>query len=297
MLECRLPSFFDEDPNAINSIMEADLHQLLIPPKFSDEESTVSENEFEFSDEPLIGLFSSGSTGQPKTIFNAKKHVIENSRASIDHFGFKKDQKLLILASPWHVAGLTWAMAAEIVGADYKILPPYADKIEKFHHLILDFKPDILCTVPSVLSLLLDFKDWHVPHIIAGGASLEPELYPKLENATNIITQAYGQTESGGLISSISLSPSDANPERDFNNVGKPLSQITLSLQERANKSEDNSKSIVLNSPYAINEGSYQSGDLGFMDDNGNLHITGRSDKKDGGNCNALTGMTMVLHK
>jgi len=297
MIHQRLPSFFDDDDSgAIKRIMESESHQLLIPPKFTHEEVTVSEEDFEHSDELLIGLFSSGSTGQPKTILNAKKHILANSRASIDHFGFKSDHKILILASPWHVAGLTWAMAAEFTGADYQIVPPYADNIEIFHQLLLDYQPDILCTVPSVLSLLLDYKDWNIPHIIAGGASLEPQLYPKLEQSCDIITQAYGQTESGGLISSISFSPCKTNPEADFNNVGKPLAEIDLSL-EKWDESENDSKSIVLTSPYAVRDGNYRSGDLGFMDKQGNLHLTGRSDKKDGGNCNALSGMTMVLHK
>lgn len=271
------------------TILKSTDNHIFIPPRF--EQLDLSELEIKGDSDtnsPTVTLFSSGSSGLPKKILLKKEKLLRNSHDSINVFGITSSSCVLIVASPWHVAGFTWGAAAEIIGADVHFFVPYVEQLGQIDELINHVKPTHLFTIPGALRNFYT-KKWFVPEVIVGGAALIPEDYDKLITRTAQLTQAYGQTEAGGLISYY-RKEIQSFTEQDVSNVG-----IRPTFVEVQIKGEQNNE-IWLKSTTSIGDRPYFTGDLGFIDEHNQLHISGRVASHQG-NCNSLTGITMVAHK
>ena len=270
----------------IQLLFENDSSFALIPPRF--EELNFNELEIigNIDKSNTLTLFSSGSTGLPKAIVLDKEKIQLNAVQSIEQFNLTTSSKILVVASPWHIAGLTWILAGIISGAEVHFQVPFIDTLTSMHEHIVSLNPTHIFTVPGALRSFHS-SNWHVDELIIGGASMDVTDYPHVKQRCTYFTQAYGQTESGGLISSL-RKLSNKLVDSDATNVGNTPNWITLLI-------DNESSEILINSPTAIEPQLHRTGDLGFIKDD-KLFITGRIDKS-GGNCNALTGITMVAHK
>lgn len=274
----------------IQSVLQSQENSLIIPPRF--EEAEIAITEPNPHSDLQIGLFSSGSTGNPKCLWNSKSNLLRNAEISFRKFKIQPSERILILASPWHVAGLSWAMMADIHNIFYQIETPFVKNAARWVSIIKEFKPTLILTVPSVLRYLAEYDDWFVPRIGFGGASLQSEDYNKLEGHANVVIQAYGQTEAGGLVSLYEKNLSDIDPESEANCVGKPPAEFSIETKGTA----ENPSDVFFISPTAVYAEKYHTGDLGYWDESGNLHLSGRVDDG-GGDCNMITAVTSVAHK
>jgi acyl-coenzyme A synthetase/AMP-(fatty) acid ligase len=274
----------------VQSVMQADQNTLLIPPKFQELQLGI---ETPVKDEVEIGLFSSGSTGAPKCIWNTRQNLLLNGELSRETFGLTLDDRVLILASPWHVAGLTWALMAELASVDYKMVVPHVQESEKWGELINKYKPTFIFTVPTVLRYLVQQDHWSCDNIAYGGAPIEPEMYAQLRPFTRTLYQAYGQTEAGGLIAAHIHDMAKEPYEWEAICCGKSPEGIIL----ECNSSDfDDPAPIRLLSKTAVFDDWYETGDYGFINSEGNVHITGRKEQKHG-NCNMISSVTSIAHK
>ena len=274
----------------IEDIREAKNHVLLIPPRFDPGQLEITSPPG--NEEVYVGLFTSGSTGSPKLIWNRRSAIVENGRISQSLYDISPQMELLIIASPWHVAGLSWALMAEEAGNNYQITVPRIEKVSEWNELIHSMQPDMLLTVPSVLRYLYGYSDWFVPRIAYGGASLLSEDYEKLAPHGHMLYQGYGQTEAGGVISAHKRSLLDEPDMNEAACVGVPPSPISVSCRGF----RENPEPVSVQSPTAVYKGWYDTGDRGFMDEAGKLYLKGRNDRPMG-NCNTITAVTEVVHK
>lgn len=279
-----------KESDIIKHTLTAGRHTLILPPRFIPEELHVDPPQNSFSIN--IGLLSSGSTGHPRCIWNTFHNLLTNARFTAKELNIDCNDRLLILASPWHVAGLSWAMMAEFVNADYIIRAPVVGQTEQWLKLIHEFSPTHLLTVPNVLRNLSEHENWEVPEIIFGGDHLTDEYYEATQSHCSGLTHAYGQTEAGGLLSSIRFaSDADIMPSQK-RCVGTPAPTVYISCIGKPGAPAE----IRTSSPTSIYNGYYETGDLGYLDDENRLYITGRSGKSQG-NCNMLTSVTSIMHK
>ncbi len=278
--------YFNSD-FAISDLLKATSSCVLVPPRFEEIADEVIPEELP---EQSIGFFSSGTSGLPKVHLLSREKLHLNAALSVPVFGLSSADRVLILASPWHIAGFTWFAAAEQAGATVKISAPYLDKLDTFSARIAEFNPTVLFAVPSVLHALLDRNMPFVPHIAVGGAPVPVEDFPKLKTRCDRFTQAYGQSEAGGLLSAASMSTEKLDASF-FRCVGVPGNGISLFCDGIPGEA----KPILALSPSAVDSAVYVTGDIGWKDAEGNLCGMGR--KENAGNCNSLTGISMVLHK
>lgn len=274
----------------VREVLSSEENVLLVPPRLhdSDFELTPPPDETDVN----VGLFTSGSTGKPKLIWNRRSHIRENGRVSAGAFSVNAQMKLQILASPWHVAGLSWALMAEENNIDYRMKAPRIAESDQWVGEINAYQPDMLFTVPTVLRYLYESKNWFVPRIAFGGASILQEDYKELAPHTQTLYQAYGQTEAGGLIAVYSRDI-NTEPESDEHiRVGRPPENVMIHCEGK----KDVPGPILVQSPSSIVNGWYDTGDLGYFDDDQQLHVTGRNDQRKG-NCNMITAVTEVVHK
>jgi acyl-coenzyme A synthetase/AMP-(fatty) acid ligase len=274
----------------VDQVMHAKDHKLLIPPRFEELDLRVDQPA---DDGVRIGLFSSGSTGKPKCIWNRRQNLLLNGERSREMFSLDPSDRVVILASPWHVAGLTWALMAELAGVDYQMVIPRTRESEQWGERIAEYQPTKLFTVPTVLRYLVQQNNWHCPTIAYGGASIEPEMYKQLRPFGTTLVQAYGQTEAGGLIAAHHHDLSEVPYQYESICCGQPPRGVRLEC--RSSDAEHPAPIKVL-SPTAIYEHWYDTGDVGFIDEHGNLNITGRKEKKHG-NCNMISSVTSIAHK
>ncbi len=112
--------------------------------------------------------------------------------------------------------------------------------------------------------------------VVSGGAALDPELGRKWELLGVKIVQGYGATEASPVISNHTLR------ERRPDSVGRPLPNVEVRISEDGEilVRGDNISPGYWNAPEqtaaAFQDGWYLTGDLGYFDDEGFLHIRGR---------------------
>lgn len=277
------------DNNYINGILETNEPQVLLPPRLLE---AFDLSNFSAPRKGKLGLFSSGTTGEPKIIWHCWEGLLQNAILSADSFQPKKDEKILILASPWHVAGLSWALMARQEKTQWKIEAPYANKLSELRAMLIAGQFRTVFTVPSVATHFAQFEDWHVEKLVIGGGRLEVETGRKLLKRSDVLMQAYGQTEAGGLISTKTFLSQDNYSEHQTQNVGSPPAGISL----RCEGAPENPAPIFVSSPSASNPDTfYDTGDDGFLL-NEELYLSGRRNAG-GGRCNTLTAISSIMHK
>lgn len=118
---------------------------------------------------------------------------------------------------------------------------------------------------------------WKVHTIVSGGAPLQKDVAAFFESLGIYILQGYGLTETSPVLTV------NRYHERTLDAVGKPLQDVSLKLATDGEilakgpnvflgywQSEEKSKEVF------DEKGWFKTGDIGFFDKNGHLHIKGR---------------------
>lgn len=260
-----------EPKKIIKSLLNSEKSQLLIPPFLQTKSPIISSPQ---KDVIKIGLFSSGSTGKPKCIWNDLSNLKSNAVSTAKAFKIQKQHRLLIMAVPWHVAGISWAIMAEELGCEYEFIKTQKGEDKLWLENILDFQPDYLLTVPAVLRDVYD-KDWFVSNVVFGGYPIPIHELNLLALHSEFMRQGFGQTEAGGLISSHEMKSSKSPKENEHLCCGKAIEGVEL----RCSGTVTNPKDIYIKSKTSFTKEWYNSRDLGYIDENSNLYLMGRKDE------------------
>jgi len=225
--------------------------------------------------ERAIGLYTSASTGQSKCIWNTYERLMFNAQITAREFEVTESDTLLMMAKPWHVAGLSWVFMAEQVNANYSFIPTKKGGVQRWYRAIREVRPTYVLTVPAVLRRLCAYENWQVPKVVFGGAPMAAEDYEPLAKHCSTIYQGYGQTEAGGLISCRKMRLDGALADENLaSNYGQPPEEFEL----RCDGTTGGPASVWLKSSTAIYRGFYDTGDLGYLEKDGALVLQGRSD-------------------
>ncbi len=253
----------------IRRVIAASASQVLIPPKLKELNLSIPEPP---EDGKYIGLFSSGTKDFPTCIWNRFDRLELNAQRSAQAFEIEPGHVLLMMALPWHVAGFSWMLMAEQLDCDYFFVTTKKGEHDLWIKTVQDIQPDYLLTVPAVLRALYD-EDWFVPNVAYGGYPINLEEYKKLSPHCSTMYQGYGQTEAGGLISVYkrrsTLLPSGV--ENLCN--GMAIEGVEITCIGTHEKPEP----ILITSGTAYTQEIYNSGDVGFKDEEGNIYVVGRT--------------------
>jgi long-subunit acyl-CoA synthetase (AMP-forming) len=252
-----------------NDVIGSSTSQLLIPPNLTKYRIKVAELRSELKS---IGLFSSGTTATPKCIWNTFENLKLNAKRTAKAFDIKSSNRILMLAKPWHVAGLSWAIMVENLGCEYEFITTHKGESIKWLEAIHRFKPDYLLTVPPVFRALYN-ESWEVEHIVTGGIPLAKSDLEPLRKHCKVIYQGYGQTEAGGLISVLKKNILEKVEIDLHRNCGTPIEGVELQTKGSA----ENPLDVYIRSETANNVGFYNSGDVGYLK-NGMIYLSGRKE-------------------
>ncbi|KAM1008139.1 hypothetical protein ACFX2A_004711 [Malus domestica] len=262
----------------------------------------------------VIICFTSGTSGRPKGVTLSHSAFIIQSLAKIAVAGYGEDDVYLHTAPLCHIGGLSSALAMLMIGARHVLMPKFEAKsaleaIER--HSVTS-----LITVPAMMAdLVSKFRGketWKgidsVKKVLNGGGGLSIELTKaaiKLFPQAKLLS-AYGMTETSSSLTFMTLydpsvdnsgRPPRLNDERKLHSaheergvcVGKPAPHVELKISidgsSHVGRILTRGQHVMLrywhgsppNESVSGNEVWFDTGDVGSVDDSGNVWLIGRA--------------------
>ncbi len=259
---------------------------------FPEEEDVFFENAD--VEETSFIIFTTGTTSKPKAVQLSQRALSFDADAVTTNMEGYMGESICIAAPLFHILGLLMSYAYLCRGA--KVCFPASNKPDDLIRAIDSQRITDMVAVGAVYMMMEDSKDFEeqvVPHLklcmIAGGMSTPVQMM-RLEisyaNATFI--NMYGQSEGAPL----TLVHPDYDVEIRAQTVGKPVEGVDLRILDSAGAflPQGEIGEVVARGPCLMNgyyklpeenqaidrEGWLHTGDMGYLDEEGFLHLSGR---------------------
>lgn len=250
---------------------------------------------------PITAIYTSGSTGEPKGVLLSQHNISATIDAANQVFQVEDSDVVLGVVPIFHSLGylaalwLPMCLTPKVV---YHVNPLDAKEIGK---LAQEHGVSILFGTPTFLRGYLkrcEKEQFHKLDLAVVGAEKLPlELAEQFRNKFGIVpSEGYGATETSGPAAvNIPDHRSDAVEQKGtkLGTVGRPLPGVVIRAVDPATREPlgVNQEGLLLikgpnvmlgywNRPEktaaAVKDGWYDTGDMGIVDDEGFVHITGR---------------------
>lgn len=249
-------------------------------------------------EDPAVVIFTSGTEGRPKAVVLSHRALLAGlqmllhvSRRLPHQIDETSGDVALHTGPLFHMGGVQTLIRAITVG-DTLVMPEGRFDPAEALRLIECYKVGRWSAVPTMVSRVLDHPDVHkrdlrsLRSVTVGGAPVYAEFLERLRTGLPgvqaRVPTGYGLTENGGQATAASGRDTAARP----GSAGRPLPCVELKFLPRPGLPDGE---ILLRAPtqmtgYYGNEqspideqGWHHTGDLGHIDDDGYLWITGRS--------------------
>lgn len=238
-------------------------------------------------------IYTSGTAGDPKGVCLTFRNLRENVRAAVAAAELTSEQIFLGVLPPFHAYGFTTTVLVPLwLGATVHYLPRFSPVTVV--DLIAERRVSVFITIASMFGALAAMKDAtraqfaSLTHPISGGEPLPPRVADTFEERFGArIYEGYGMTEASPVVS--------LNTPRAFRatSVGRPLpgiSVVAVDEEGRPLPAECEGQLVIrghcvmqgyLNKPeqtaQAVRDGVLWTGDVGRVDVDGFIYITGRA--------------------
>lgn len=249
----------------------------------------VSENDSAFI------LFTSGTSGHPNGVILTHEGVLTNVEAIIEYMNPTAKDIFYIAKSGVHCSTLIGEILVGLnVGASLIIKNPVVSPTSILKRCD-EYSPTILFVNPTILKLItqVKIKKYNISSIrliYTSGAIADSEILLKADSFFSgaIIQNVYGLSEAGFRVSAQRL-----DQPRKLGSVGKPLKHTEIEIRSSKGeickpyeigqiliKSKSTMKGYVNKgrTPAKFLNAWLLSGDLGYLDSDGELFVKGRAD-------------------
>ncbi len=255
------------------------------------------------NDEAVM-LFTSGSSGEPKGVILTHRMILANTAQSVCRITFTEERFLGSLPI-FHSFGLTITMLLPLLCGYPVCTYPNPTDARRLCELVEKYKLTLLCSTPTFARAMLrragDTSFASVKHFVLGAEKLPRELAAEFRERTGVaLLEGYGLTEAAPVCAT-NLHNAPALPHTDFyipacveGSVGAPLPGIAV----RVTDIDDDDRELPLTemgmlwykganffsgyvgreelNPTLFRDGWFRSGDLGKLDHNGFIYLSGR---------------------
>lgn len=246
-------------------------------------------------DDLAIVMLTSGSTGKSKAVPLTHRNVFASASEVCKSLQLSEQDRCLCMWEQYHIGGLVDLLLAPLMSGGTVVITP-GFSIEHFFSLLENKRPTWFQGVPTTLSALKSHANRYnitpantsLRLLRSVAAPLSVALQDELEQLFAVpVIQTFGMTEAGPLITSTLLPPY----RRKLGSVGRPcgtdiaIYSLTGTLLSAGEEGEvaikgDNVFSGYENddktTPSAFRDGWFFTGDLGYVDKDGDLFLTGR---------------------
>lgn len=248
------------------------------------------------NDEELaLLLTSSGSTDNPKVIMLSHKNITTNAIGHQLKTGFTEEDSFLI-TMPISTSSV---ITTQILANFYSMTPVHLVSLpllpKRVIHYLGKYNIHSFSLVPTMLLLITEClagnKPFDLLHtIIVSGAHLHEKLYTRAKQCfpNAEILQTYGLTEASPRVTMMAKGDNKLS-------CGKPLDNVCIQIdgayeESELNENKKNIGEVLIKGPNVmigyyknqqltdkvIRNGWLRSGDIGYLDDCGNLHLKDR---------------------
>lgn len=248
-----------------------------------------------YSKEEAVVIYSSGTTGKSKGIILSHFAINMNADAIIDYMKPTSDDCIYICKTLSHSSTLVGELLVALKTKTKLIVAPVIVPPRYVLNNLEKYGVTILCVNPTLLSL---YADSYIPSkfnlsvlrtIYVSGSILNDNVYTKAHETFSgtSIYNVYGLSEAGPRVTAQTENSSKSN------SVGKPIKGVQIQIVDEQGKPLPRGDRGILHvstqsqfNGYVVGSQKHLSlyktwlntGDIGYIDNDGELHIVGRVD-------------------
>lgn len=247
------------------------------------------------SEDIALVLHTSGSTGRPKRVPLRHFNLAVSARNIANTYSLSPEDASLCAMPLFHVHGLVASVLATLASGGTVVVPARFDAMA-FWRTVREHRVTWYSAVPTIHQLLLTrigekgrpAGTESLRFVRSCSTSLSPEIMHKMEGVFGVpLLEAYGMTEASHQMAANPLPPRPRKPWSVGAPAGVRMSVIDAEGQHLGH--DDRGEVVILgpsvfkgyeNNPEAnassFASGWFRTGDEGFLDSDGYLHLTGR---------------------
>jgi acyl-CoA synthetase (AMP-forming)/AMP-acid ligase II len=251
--------------------------------------------EVDAEDDALL-LYTSGTTGLPKGVILSHKNMVAGGEYTTLAHELGPEDRALCSLPLYHINGEVVTALAPLVSGG-SVVMPHKFSCSDFWQYISEYRCTWFSVVPTIISYLassteIEGKGLHLEQLRFGrsaSSALPPSLHKTFEKKFSVtIVETMGLTETAAPVFSNPLNPSGrkyGSPGRAVGNSAKIIDkagqEVPRGTQGEIMIKGDNVMKCYYKAPDQTSEalerdGWLHTGDLGYMDEDGFVFVTGR---------------------
>lgn len=241
-------------------------------------------------------LYTSGTTGMPKGVMLSHKNVVSGGLYTVMAHELAPEDRALCSLPVYHINGAVVTVVAPLLSGG-SVIMPHRFAVSTFWRLLSDYRCTWFSVVPTIISYLnsateIEGENLDLTNIRFGrsaSSALPPPLHKAFEEKFNMsVIETLGLTETAAPVFSNPLDPSKrkyGSPGRPVGNEGRiadkdgteaPRGTQGEIMIRGDNVMKEYYKAPELTAKAIEPDGWLHTGDVGYMDEDGFVFVTGR---------------------
>ena len=251
--------------------------------------------EVDEEDDALL-LYTSGTTGLPKGVMLSHKNVVSGGRYTITAHELAPEDRALCSLPVYHINGSIVTVVAPLLSGG-SVIMPHRFAVSAFWRLLSDYRCTWFSVVPTIISYLnsatdIEGENLDLTNIRFGrsaSSALPPALHKAFEEKFKVsVIETLGLTETAAPVFS---NPLDS-AKRKYGSPGCPVGNEAMIAGKDGTEAPSGTQGEIMIRGDNVMKGYYKApeltakaiepdgwlhtGDLGYMDEDGYVFVTGR---------------------